>query len=101
MLTLPLCHILTQDEIFPEIEANGLVVVFGESPNATVRISVPDFASKKYVTLDRLTRASFSRKGETWTVKGVSDHLRDVVGAENAVISMMVTPEPGCEDCQK
>ena len=101
MLTLPRCHILTQDEILPEIEENGYVVVVGESPNATVRISIPDVYSRKFRTLDRLTRASYKRKGDTWTFTGISDHLRGVVGTPDTRLSVMVTPEPGCEDCRK
>jgi hypothetical protein len=103
MLTLPRCHILVQDEVFPEVAEGGLAVIVGESPNATVRLSTPDPVARKYVTFDRLTRASYSRKGDTWTFTGVSDHLVNTVGAsgEHAVLSIQVTPEPGCEGCRK
>ena len=102
MLKLPKCHILTQDDLFPEVDG-ALVVVTGESPNATVKISLPDHEARKFRTMDRLTRASYSSKGDTWTFSGVSDHLVNVIGAtrSEAVMSVMVTPEPGCEDCRK
>lgn len=101
MLTLPRCHILTQDEIFPEIEQDGHVVVVGESPNATVRISIPDRTARKFRVLDRLTRASFTRSGDTWTFTGVSSYLSEEVAAVSTKLSVQVTPEPGCEDCRK
>lgn len=99
MLTLPRCHILTQDEILPEIEQDGHVVVVGESPNATVRISVPDYEARKFRVMDRLTRASYTRQGDTWTFTGLSDYLGEEVSTRDRKLSVQVTPEPGCEDC--
>ena len=103
MLTLPQCHILTQEELFPEVSKGGLVVIVGDSPNATAKISTPDIEHRKYRQMDRLTHVSYSRKGDTWTVTGTSDYLRSEIGAapEEAVLTFQVTPEPGCEDCSK
>lgn len=101
MLQLPRANVITQDDIFPPIENDALVVVVGESPNATVKISAPDYQARKFRPIDRLTRASFTRKGDTWTFTGRSDHLADTIGTADAVIKMMVTPEPGCEDCRR
>ena len=100
MLNLPNCHILSQDNTHAEMEG-AVVVVVGESPNCTVRISVPDMTERKYVTVDRLLNASFTRKGDTWTFRGKSEHLFDEVGTEDSVLEMQVTPAPGCEDCRK
>ena len=100
MLTLPRSNVVTQDDIHPVIENTALVVVVGESPTATVKISVPDYRSKKFRQLDRLTKASFKRQGDTWTFTGTSEHLSRVVGTQDATIKVMVTPEPGCEDCR-
>ena len=100
MLKLPKANVITQDDIHPETDG-ALVIVVGESPNATVRISTPDYVSKKYTLMDRLTRASFKRSGDTWTFVGSSEYLAYNVGASDATIKMMVTPEPGCEDCRK
>ena len=102
MLTLPRSHIISQDDIFGEIDSpDGLVTATGESPNCTVKISVADRESRKYVQVDRLTTAKFTRKGDTWTFTGTSAHLKETVGAvgEEAEMSFQVTPEPGCEDC--
>jgi hypothetical protein len=93
--------VITQDGIFPDIEEGALVVVNGESPNATVRISAPDYDAKKFRLVDRLTKAEAKRKGDTWTFTGVSDHLRDTVHAPDSRLSVQVTPAPGCEDCRK
>lgn len=101
MLQLPRANVITQDGILPPIENDALVVVMGESPNATVKISVPDYQARKFRAVDRLTKASFTRKGDTWTFTGSSDHLRDTIGTADSIIKVMVTPEPGCEDCRK
>jgi hypothetical protein len=101
MLRLPRCKVTTQDDIFPEIESGALVVVVGESPNATVKISAPDFDARKFRLVDRLTRAEFKRKGDTWTFTGTSDHLRNDIGSSDAKLSISATPAPGCEDCKR
>jgi hypothetical protein len=100
MLNLPECHVLTQDDAHPEMEG-AYVVVVGESPNCTVRLAVRDMTARKWVTLDRLMHASFTRQGDTWTFKGQSEHLRDTVGADDTNLQMQATPEPGCAECRK
>jgi hypothetical protein len=100
MLRLPQSKVTTQDDIHQEI-AGALVVVVGESPNATVKISAPDYVARKFRTVDRLTHAEMKRKGDTWTFTGTSDHLRDEIGAADARLSVSVTPAPGCEDCKR
>lgn len=100
MLNLPRCHVLTQDGAHPEMEG-ALVVVVGENPNCTVRLSAPDMTERRFITVDRLLNASYTRKADTWTFKGTSEHLREVVGSADALMEMQVTPEPGCEDCRK
>ena len=86
-----------------EIEAGGLATATGESGNAIVKISKADPVAKKYRQVDRLTSASWTRKGDTWTFTGTSDHLVNMVGVpkSEATMSYQVTPEPGCEDCRK
>lgn len=101
MLTLPHCNIVFQDDILGPIDDGALVVVTGESPNATVRVSIPKRESRKYVTVDRLTGCSFTRKGDTWTFTGNSAYLAEHIGTPDVKMSIMVTPEPGCEDCKQ
>lgn len=100
MLNLPNCHVLSQDGAHPEMEG-AIVVVVGESPNCTVRLSVPDMLDRKYITVDRLMHASYTRQGDTWTFRGRSEHLFNDIGTDDAVMEMQVTPAPGCEECRK
>jgi hypothetical protein len=100
MLRLPRSTVTTQDEIHPDLDG-ALVVVVGESPNAVVRISTPDYDARKFRSVDRLTHTEFKRKGDTWTFTGTSDHLRHDIGSDDARLSIQVTPAPGCEDCKR
>lgn len=101
MLTLPRANVVTQDDIHPVIENTALVTVHGESPHAVVRISEPDYVSRKFTVVDRILNASFTRHGDTWTFTGTSEHLTNTVGTTDATIKVMVTPEPGCEECRR
>jgi hypothetical protein len=101
MLRLPFCAVEFEDDILAAVDTDGLVVASGESPNATVRIAVADRNARKYRTVDRLTGASFSRKGQVWTFSGRSEHLANLVGADDATMSVTVTPAPGCADCDR
>lgn len=102
MLRLPRATITSQDDVFQEIDQpDGLAVVTGESPGGTVKISVADRDAKKYRQVDRLTHASWKRRGDTWTFTGTSQYLSEEIGAkgDDAQLTFTVTPLPGCEDC--
>lgn len=100
MLHLPNCNVITEDEIHA-VEDHATVVIVGESPNCTVRFSAPDMVAHKFVTVDRLTEASFTRSGDTWTITGRSDYVADGINAEDASLTIQATLEPGCEECNK
>ena len=100
MLSLPNCNVVTEGEIHP-VQDHAMVVIVGESPNCTVRVSEPDFVARKFRVVDRYTQASFTRQGDTWTVKGLSEYMVEEIGTEDAVITIQVTPEPGCAECNK
>jgi len=101
MLTLPNCHVETQDGVFPDIDGDGRIAVFGEFPTATVRLSIPDYEKKKFVIVDTLDNATMQRKGDTWTFTGTSAHLTDAIGAADPTLSFSATPAPGCEACRQ
>jgi len=100
MLHLPNCNVVTEDEVHA-VEDHATVVIVGEPPNCTVRFSAPDMVARKFVTVDRLTGASWTRAGDTWTVTGRSDYVAEAVNAEDSQLTLQVTPEPGCEECNK
>ena len=100
MLSLPNCNVITEDEIHPVLD-RAMVTVVGESPNCTVRVSEPDMVAKKFRQVDQFTAAAFTRQGDTWTFTGRSQYMADEIGTEDAVITIQVTPEPGCEECNK
>lgn len=103
MLRLPRASITFSDKVHPAIKDVGLAIATGDTPGGTVKISLPDMDKKKYVQVDRLTQASWTRKGDTWTFKGTSQHLVETVGAQgdDAYLEVTVKPAPGCEDCQR
>lgn len=102
LLRLPKAPIKFADNVHKPIKDIGLAIATGDTPGGTVKISVADMDKKKYVQVDRLTQASWKRKGDVWTFSGVSQHLSEIVGAtgDDAILEVTVTPAPGCEDCQ-
>jgi hypothetical protein len=100
MQTLTKANIIFEDGYLDEIPV-GLVHILGESGGAVVRVTAPNFHSRRFATVDTLTRATFTRKGDTFTISGQSAYLADSVGvtAAESVVEIQVTPEPGCEDC--
>lgn len=103
MLRLPRATITFNDNVHPKIKDVGLAIATGDTPGGTVKISTPDMEKKKYVQVDRLTQASWKRKGDVWTFSGISQHLVETIGAtgDDAILEVTVAPAPGCEDCQK
>ena len=101
MLRLPRATITFADDVHDKIEDIGLAIATGDSPGGTVKISKADMDKKKYVQVDRLTEATWTRKGDVWTFTGRSQHLTETVGAQedDALLKVTVKPATGCEDC--
>jgi hypothetical protein len=97
MLTLSKCHITGPD--MDDIE-DAVIVVSGESPNATIRISVPDHEVRKFRTVDRLLNASIKGKGKNWTIEGESEQLATVVRTTDTLVKMNVKSLGGCQGCR-
>lgn len=94
------CKIDFADRVHPPVKNSGVVHVLGESPTATVRISDYDFEQRKFVTIDRLTRAKISDRRGALVIEGTSTFLNTDVGAEGHT-QLTVTVKPGqkCENC--
>jgi hypothetical protein len=102
MRLLTRCEIVTQDDIHPTVDFQGKVVIFGDSPNARVRLSYPDFTKKKFVQLDLLTEAKVTEKNDMFIIEGKSWFLRNVIKAsiDESWLKFSVTPGQECEDCK-
>jgi hypothetical protein len=102
MRVLTKCEIVTQDDIHPTVDFQGRVIIFGDSPNARVRLSFPDFVKKKFVQLDLLTEAKITEKNDMFIIEGKSWYLRNIIKApiKESWLTFSVTPGQECEDCQ-
>lgn len=100
MITLNNCNIIVEDDIHPAVDCKGVVVINGESPNAKVRLSAPDYDGRRFRAFDRLSEASYSESRGSYTISGVSNHLRKTVGARKneATITVLVTPDQPCNE---
>lgn len=98
MLTFNNCTLKDPDGILT-IEG-GVVVVSGDSPNATVRISERDEKARKFRTVDRILNATVNGNGKNWKIEGTSEQLRNEVGADDAHISLEMVAKAGCQGCR-
>jgi len=96
MMRLARCEVVTEDEVHPYIK-RGLVTVFGDSPNATVKLAVP--GDRKFVSLDMLHHCTITKEGGTFRITGSSDHLRHTVASRSTRLTLLVSPGPECENC--
>lgn len=101
MLQYRNCHVTYSDGVIEELNG-ALVMVIGESPNATARIATHD--GGKYRTIDRILGASVDTKprGGGVSLSGRSEHLRNVVGVDPDESAVTVAVKPGkggCENC--
>lgn len=98
MITLNNCNIIVEDDIHPVVECKGVVIINGDSPNAKVRLTVPDYDGKRFRGFDRLTEASYTESGGSYTIRGVSSHLKKTVAArkQDALMTVLVTPDQPC-----
>ena len=96
MMRLARCEVVTEDEVHPYIQ-RGLVTVFGESPNATVKVSVR--GDRKYLAVDMLHHCTVTKEGDTFRITGSSDHLRNTIASPSTTLTLLVSPGPECETC--
>jgi hypothetical protein len=96
MMRLARSEVVTQDEVHPYID-NGLVTVLGDSPNATVKLLIPD--ETKYVPVDTFRHCTIERDGETIKITGQSDYVLHVIGDPQNELTILVSPGPECENC--
>ena len=97
MITLSKCTITASDM---ETINDAVVVVSGESPNATIRISVPDYEVRKFRTIDRILHGSVNGQGKRWTIEGESEQLATVVGTTDTIVKLNVESLGGCQGCR-
>lgn len=98
MMTLSNCTVTDSDGLV-ELE-HAVVIASGESPNATIRISVPDRAARKYRLHDRILHASIQEAGKSWTIEGESEQLRNEVGTVDTLMKLKVVAKGGCAGCR-
>lgn len=96
MMTLTDCTVTGDDT---DIEG-AVVVVSGDSPNATVRISRPDFAVRKFRLHDRVLNASVKKIRDKWVVEGRSEHLATVVGTSDTTVTFSIETKGECQGCK-
>lgn len=98
-MTLTNCTITDDDS---DLDLTGaVVVVSGDSPHATIRISERDAKIRKFRTVDRILDASITAAGKSgWIIEGTSEHLRDTVGTTDAGIKLSVKAKGGCQGCR-
>lgn len=96
-MRLAQCEVVTEDEVHAYIAEGGLVTIMGESPTATAKLSKP--GDGKYVMVDILRSCVILRDGETYKIRGRSDHLKHVIQSPTTELTLMVSPGPPCEDC--
>ena len=94
------CSVVFEDDILPAINCRSIVTVFGESPNAQVQISVPDYRQKRFIPVDRLRNAKIDGRGSSYTITGVSEHLMQTVGITRTKATMRILVEVNqvCDD---
>jgi hypothetical protein len=98
MMTLTKCKVSDSEG---GVELRGaVVVVSGESPNSTVRISQPDPEMRKFRPFDRILNATVTGAGRNWTIQGVSEHLRSEVQTSEAEITYRIVSTGGCQGCR-
>lgn len=98
MMTLTKCKVFDSEGTV-DVE-DCVVVVSGESPNATVRISQRDKTARKFRPFDRILYATLTGTGKNWTIQGVSEHLLDEVRTAEANVTLRVVSEGGCQGCK-
>jgi hypothetical protein len=103
MLRLNNCAVVFEDDILPPINCKSIVTVFGESPNAQIQISVPDYQQKRFVQVDRLRNAKIDGRGNSHTITGISEHLTQTVGAARSQSTMRILVESNqvCDDKER
>lgn len=98
MLTFNNCTVKDTDGVF-SVEG-GVVVVSGDSPNATVRIAERDKMAGKFRTVDRILNATVNGNGKNWKIEGDSEQLRSEVGTDDARIVLNMVAKAGCQGCR-
>lgn len=98
-MTLTNCTI-TDPDGYADLEG-AVVVVSGESPNATIRIAEKDMRARKFRTFDRLLNASIKEAGKSgWLIEGDSEHLSGEIGTADSRLSLTVKAKGGCQGCR-
>lgn len=97
MITLSKCTITSTG--VDDIE-DAVVVVSGESPNATVRIAIPDHEVRKFRTIDRILNASVKGDDKRWTIEGTSEQLLTEVRTTDTLVKLTVVSLGGCQGCR-
>lgn len=94
------CEVKTDDHIHPEL-TGAKVTILGESGGAIVKIAERDPRPDvlRYLSVDRLTDATFSEQGDQFTITGKSDHLAGVIGVEDTTVTVRVKAKRGCSNC--
>lgn len=94
------CEVTTDDHVHEDLKG-ARVTILGESGGAVVKISErdPRRDMRRYMSVDRLTQASFVENSDSMTITGQSDHLGDVIGVDDPTITVRVSNWVDCENC--